>query len=70
MTSDRIADLELEALRRMTPTAKIAVMTGMLRLAYKLKAAGLRISHPHLSEDERQGLAREMVGQGGGVERR
>jgi hypothetical protein len=53
---------EIEALRRMTPDAKLAVMRELIRQAYTLKVAGLRALHPELSEEEAWARARELVG--------
>lgn len=53
---------EYEALRRMEPAEKLAVMKGLIRQAYELKAAGIRASAPDLAEEEVQARARELVG--------
>jgi hypothetical protein len=54
--------VEVEALRRMTPGTKLAVMGALIRQAYELKAAGLRSLHPELSEEEVQARTRRLVG--------
>lgn len=43
---------DIEILERMTPAQKLAVMNGLIRQAYALKAAGIRALHPGLSDDE------------------
>lgn len=53
---------EYEALRRMQPAQKLAVMRALIRQAYELKAAGIRASRPHLTEEEVRARARELVG--------
>ena len=55
-------DHELEVLRRMTPAEKLAVMHGLIRQAYELKAAGIRAMRPELSEDEAKALTLDLVG--------
>jgi hypothetical protein len=37
---------EVEILRRMTPARKLAVMTGLIRQAFELLAAGIRPARP------------------------
>lgn len=53
---------EVEALRRMTPEAKLAVMRGLIRQAYSLKMAGIHSLHPALYESEAWARARDLVG--------
>jgi hypothetical protein len=53
---------EIEALRRMTPEAKLAVMRALIRQAYTLKWAGLQALQPELSEEDAWARARELVG--------
>jgi len=53
---------ELEALRRMTAEAKLAVMRSLIQQAYTLKASGLRSLYPDLPEEEIQTRARRLVG--------
>jgi hypothetical protein len=43
-------DIDLEILRRMTPTQKLAVMQALWRQAWDLKSAGVRMQHPEWSE--------------------
>jgi hypothetical protein len=54
-------EYELEVLRQMSPRRKLEVMTGLIRQAYVLKAAGIRALHPHLPEAEVQARARAAV---------
>lgn len=56
MTTRREIDL-----RAMKPARKIAVMHALIQQAYDLKAAGLRMTRPELSETEVQILARRLV---------
>ncbi len=53
---------EYEALRRMQPAQKLAVMRALIRQVYELNAAGIRASRPDLTEEEVQARARELVG--------
>ena len=55
-------EAEYEALRRMTPAKKLAVMTALIRQAYELKVAGIRVVRPDLTEEEIRARARELVG--------
>lgn len=52
---------DIEILREMTPEQKLAVMRSLIRQAYALKAAGVRVLHPELSEDEVRARARAAV---------
>jgi len=53
---------ETEALRRMTPTQKLAVMHALIRQAYELKAAALRARWPDMSDEEVRTRVRIVVG--------
>lgn len=53
---------ETEILRRMTPGQKLAVLRGLIRQAWDLKAAAVRDRRPDLSEPEVRARARELVG--------
>jgi hypothetical protein len=44
--------MEVEALRRMSPARKLAVMTSLIREAYRLKRAWIRLNEPGLSEQD------------------
>lgn len=57
-----IAERETETLRRMTPTEKVAVMHGLIRQAWELKAAVIRARDPELPEAEVRARAWKMVG--------
>lgn len=57
-------DREIERLRQMTPTDKLAVLRRLIREAYELKAAGIRAARPDLSEKEVRARARDLVGGG------
>lgn len=59
-----VKEFERQALRAMTPEAKLAVLGSMIRQAYELTAAGLRSLHPELPENEVLARARELVGGG------
>jgi hypothetical protein len=56
---------ELEVLRRLSPARKLEVMTGLIRQAYRLKTAWLRMTEPELSEEEIAEKVREAVAGGG-----
>lgn len=53
---------DTETLRRMTPAEKLAVMHGLIRQAWALKAAVIRAREPDLSEAEVRARAWELVG--------
>ena len=53
---------ELESLRRMSPARKLAVMTSLIREAYRLKAAWIRMIEPELSKEEVQARVRDLMG--------
>lgn len=53
---------DTEALRRMTPEQKLAVMHGLIRQAWELKAAVIRAREPDLPEHEVSARAWELVG--------
>jgi hypothetical protein len=44
--------MEVEALRRMSAAQKLAVMTSLIREAYRLKKAWIRLNQPELSEED------------------
>ena len=56
-----LSELETDLLRRMTPAKKLEVMTGLIRQAYELKAAGIRARWPDLPEDEVRARTRTLV---------
>ena len=56
-----ITDQETEALRRMSPEQKLAVMHALIRQAFELKAATVRARWPDLSEAEVRESARTLV---------
>lgn len=61
-------EYEIEALCRMTPADKLRVMRGLIRQAYELKAAWIRLQHPDISEEEIRARARDLVaGERGGL---
>jgi hypothetical protein len=47
-----MTDQETDALRRMSPARKLAVMHALIRQAYELKAAAVRARRPDLSDAE------------------
>lgn len=52
---------EYEILRRMQPAGKLDVLRALIRQAYELKAAGIRMLRPDLTEAEVQAEARRLV---------
>ena len=44
--------IEVEVLRRMSAAQKLAVMTSLIREAYRLKRAWIRLTEPELSEQD------------------
>ena len=58
---EHLHPVEIEALRLMSPAEKLAVMTSLIREAYRLKAAWIRHTNPHLSEEEVQARLRELM---------
>ncbi|HKK27508.1 MAG TPA: hypothetical protein VKB18_05470 [Gemmatimonadota bacterium] len=57
----RVSERDIEILRRMTPAEKIAVMNSLVRQAYALAAAGVRLRDPDLPEDQVEAEARALV---------
>lgn len=53
---------ETETLRGMTPAEKLAVMHGLIRQAWELKAGVIRARDPELPEPQVQARAWELVG--------
>ena len=53
--------VEVEALRRMSAAQKLAVMTSLIRQAYRLKRAWIRLSEPELSEQDLQRRVLEAI---------
>jgi hypothetical protein len=64
-SSPDLEAIEVETLRRMTPERKLQVMRSLVRQAYSLKAAGLRLQRPELSEDEIWAITLAQVGRDG-----
>ena len=57
------SSMETEALRRMSAAEKLAVMTSLIREAYRLKGAWIRLNEPGLSEQElRKRVLEAMAG--------
>ena len=54
-------DVETELLRSMSPAKRLAVMHGLIRMAYELESAALRTFRPELSEEEIRALVRARV---------
>jgi hypothetical protein len=52
---------DTEAVRRMTPEKKLAVMHALIRQAWELKAAVVRAREPMLAESEVRARAWESV---------
>ena len=60
-----LSPFEIDTLRRMSPAEKLAVMTSLIREAYRLKRASIRLFEPDLSEEELGRRVREaMAGDG------
>jgi len=55
-------DQDTEAVRQMTPGAKLAVLGSLIRQAWELKVAAIRAREPDLTEAEVRARAWEMVG--------
>lgn len=53
--------MEIEALRCMSGAQKLAVMTSLIREAYRLKSAWIRLNEPGLSEEDLRGRVREAM---------
>jgi hypothetical protein len=53
---------DTEILRRMSPEQKLKVMHTLIRQAWELKAAAIRVRQPDLSEAVVQARAWELVG--------
>lgn len=52
---------EIEALRRMSPTRKVAVMTTLIRQAYDLVEAGVRVGSEGLTDEEVRLRVRDRI---------
>ena len=55
------SSMETEVLRRMSAAEKLAVMTSLIREAYRLKGAWIRLNEPGLSEQELRKRISEAV---------
>jgi hypothetical protein len=55
------SSMEIEALRRMSAAQKLAVMTSLIREAYRLKGAWIRLNEPGLSEEELRNRVSEAM---------
>jgi hypothetical protein len=53
---------DTEILRRMSPEQKLTVMHALIRQAWELKAAAIRMRQPDLSEPAVHARAWELVG--------
>ena len=57
------SSIEIEVLRRMSAAEKLAVMTALIREAYRLKGAWIRLNEPGLSDQElRERVLEAMAG--------
>lgn len=54
---------DLEAVARLTPEAKLRVLSGMIEQAWALKEAWLRMQDPDASASEIRSRARRIVGE-------
>lgn len=59
------AQKDTEAVRRLTPEKKLAVMHALIRQAWELKVATIRAREPELAEAEVRRRAWGMVAGGG-----
>jgi hypothetical protein len=55
------SEQDAEILKRMSPARKLAVMRSLIRQAYVLKAAAVRVRWPELAESEVQARTRALV---------
>jgi len=55
-----VLDLELQRLRAMSATEKVAVMHALWRQAWSLTAAGVRSRHPEWSAEQVEAEVREV----------
>ena len=60
MPSKAASDPHTDALKRMTPDAKMAVANGLRETAWELTAAGVRFREPGLDEEEVQQRVRDI----------
>lgn len=51
-TAPEIEDMQVDAWRRMTPTAKAALVSGLSQTVFDLGLAGVRERHPNASPRE------------------
>ena len=54
---------DLEAVARLTPEAKLRLLSGMIEQAWALKEAWLRTRDPNAPDSEIRRRARSMVGE-------
>jgi len=60
MPSTAAPDPHTDALKRMTPDAKMAVANALRETAWELTAAGIRLREPGLEEEEVQKRVRDI----------
>lgn len=60
MPSTAFSDPHTDALKRMTPDAKLAVSNGLRETAWDLTAAGVRLREPELDEEAVQQRVRDI----------
>ena len=58
MTS--VLDLELQRLRTMTASEKVAVMQSLWRQAWSLKSVGVRAAHPEWTREQVESAVRTI----------
>ena len=56
-----IDPMQLEGFRRMSPAQKLRLVADLYAAGIRLKAAGLRLAHPHWSEEQAQREARRSL---------
>ena len=60
MSSSAASDMQTDALKRMTPDAKLAVANRLRETAWELTAAGVRLREPDLDEEAVQQCVRDI----------
>ena len=57
---DEPTDKQIEIYKAMTPQQRLKIALDMYQMARKLKAAGLRMSHPDWNEEQVQKAVRDI----------
>jgi hypothetical protein len=62
---DAIHPAHLAALRRATPAEKLAAVASLYQAGIQLRVAGLRMTHPDWTDEQREQAARQSLRRAG-----